>query len=427
MTKSSRRTVKRPTPPAISGDDAGWCVAAADRCVMCGLCLPHCPTYMLERHEADSPRGRISLIRALAAAKLAPDPALVGHLNGCLHCRRCEAVCPAQVPFGRLMDTARHLLHDARTPSLTRLPFWLDWLTRSRALRRFVRFKLYLYQVTGLRRLLRASRILKLLRLDALDAMLPAIDRTPLRSTPAQHTDSDKQVVLFTGCIAEIADRDTLTASQHLLEAAGFSVAIPARQRCCGALHQHAGNFAQAERLRRDSAAVFAAGTNTTAQTVVSCASGCGAQLQEHQTQLGIRHFDIHTLLVGSDETAHRLEFLPLDRTVAVHTPCTMETCLHGADAVTALLTRVPKLKLLPLPNNGCCGAAGAAMLTQTNSVRQLLAKTLQPVAAAAPEILLSSNIGCMMHLRQGIARRGLDIEVTHPAVLLQRQLKPGH
>ena len=403
-------------------DTAAWCIDASDHCVMCGMCLPHCPTYVLERNEADSPRGRISLIKAFAASRLAPDAVLVGHLEGCLQCRRCEAVCPARVPFGRLMDTAKHILFKTRVPVLAHVPHWLGWLTASRMLRRFLLTKLYLYQRSGLRRLLRVTGILKLFRLDRMDAMLPEIRVTSLTTRTGNEIASNKQVVLFTGCITEITDRSALAASKRLLEAAGFAVAVPARQTCCGALHQHAGDAARARQFIRRNTACFSKGTAGSApQTVISCASGCGAQLKEHEAALGIRHFDIHAFLKAQSGAP---DFEPLDKTVALHTPCTMDSCLGGADAVSEMLARIPRLKVTPLPG-GCCGAAGAYMLTQPHTAKRLLEHTLKPLVETGAEMLLSSNTGCAMYLRQGIARCGMNIETLHPAVLLNRQLRP--
>jgi glycolate oxidase iron-sulfur subunit len=86
-------------------------LAAADRCVMCGLCLPHCPTYQLHHSEAESPRGRIALMQALANGRLEMSEALTRHLDSCLVCRACEKMCPSKVEYGELIDTTRGLLH----------------------------------------------------------------------------------------------------------------------------------------------------------------------------------------------------------------------------------------------------------------------------------------------------------------------------
>src|SRR5690606_38610999 len=98
-------------------------VALADRCVQCGLCLPACPTYRLDRLEPESPRGRIALARGWALDLVAPDPAGEAHLDQCLGCRSCEAVCPAGVEYGALLVAARVRQRRRRTPGLR-----LRWL-----------------------------------------------------------------------------------------------------------------------------------------------------------------------------------------------------------------------------------------------------------------------------------------------------------
>src|SRR5881392_1297180 len=99
---------------------------ALDTCVHCGFCLQACPTFLATGDEADSPRGRIDLMRALEAGELAPDdPALRLHLDRCLGCRGCEPVCPSGVGFGRGMEAARALLATRRRPSaLARAALW---------------------------------------------------------------------------------------------------------------------------------------------------------------------------------------------------------------------------------------------------------------------------------------------------------------
>src|SRR5687768_3679950 len=82
-------------------------VALADRCVQCGLCLPACPTYAHSRLETESPRGRIALARAWAQGTIDATPTGDAHLDHCLGCRSCEAVCPAGVQYGELLVQAR--------------------------------------------------------------------------------------------------------------------------------------------------------------------------------------------------------------------------------------------------------------------------------------------------------------------------------
>ena len=92
-------------------------------CVHCGLCLPSCPTYLETGSEADSPRGRLVLMRKMHEGTLsASDPDVTRHLDLCLGCRACETACPSGVPYGRILETAREQINSAQVrPALT------DW------------------------------------------------------------------------------------------------------------------------------------------------------------------------------------------------------------------------------------------------------------------------------------------------------------
>src|SRR5947207_13633584 len=80
---------------------------ALETCIHCGLCLTACPTYRTLKIEPDSPRGRLYLMRGLAEGRISPSDPLVGHLDRCLDCRACETVCPAGVPYSRLLEATR--------------------------------------------------------------------------------------------------------------------------------------------------------------------------------------------------------------------------------------------------------------------------------------------------------------------------------
>src|ERR1041384_6711304 len=76
-------------------------------CIHCGLCLSSCPTYLETGDENDSPRGRIYLMRAVQDGRLALGKTAVTHIDRCLGCRACEAVCPSGVQYGNLLEHTR--------------------------------------------------------------------------------------------------------------------------------------------------------------------------------------------------------------------------------------------------------------------------------------------------------------------------------
>ena len=380
-----------------------------EQCVMCGLCLPHCPTYKIFQNEGDAPRGRILLIKALAKSSIIPDAQLVQHLGTCLGCRQCETVCPAKVPFLRIMDRARQHLTQT-VPELYK-PFMLPWqlkvFSKYRRVRLLFSFLLRVYHRSGLRYLLVNLSVLKCLRLERLDAMVPRI--FPSLKPSYRKTQNTKTIALFSGCAGEVFDTETLIASRNLLQSLGYHVSIPRQQNCCGALHQHHGDMASAQNLLHQNKQAFKQTSH-----VVSCASGCGIQLNEHAQYLGIKHDDIHQLLLKHSKELH---FAECNQAISLHTPCTMQS-----SAVDKLLQRVPGLHVKKLKANTCCGFAGANFFTQAKTAKQLMEPFIEELAMQETSILLTSNVGCMLHFRQSIARHGLNISVMHPSVFLAKQ-----
>lgn len=401
-----------------------------ERCVACGLCLPVCPTYRLTQDEAESPRGRIALVRALAQSNLPPSATLEQHLRHCLVCRACEKACPSHVPFGQIIDAARALVAMRRPTTYASTPVlkFLGWLISGPG-RLFRAGKLlYYYQRSGMQRLVRASGLLRLTRVDKLDALLPSlVAPKKLRSFYSAQGTQKSRVSLFIGCIAQIADLKTHEAAIQLLNALGYDVHIPVQQTCCGALHLHAGNVEPAKRLMYRNLEAFGNG----AETVLTTASGCGALLREYGMYLktspasafGARVMDISEFLSRADWS--RVSFRPFPRRIAVHDPCSLANTLRQEKAPYALLKMIPQAEIVPLPDNVlCCGGAGAYPLTQPKMAEQLRANKIQQLQSAKPYILVTSNIGCALHLAAGIRDAGLKIEVIHPIVLLARQVR---
>ena len=366
-------------------------LALADRCVQCGLCLPHCPTYRLDRSEPESPRGRIALVRAYADGTLQPNPTADAHLDHCLGCRRCEPVCPAGVQYGALLVETRHRQRDRRGAGLRQRG--VEWLTARPAL---------------LDRLLGVYRTLYPL----LPKLLPRPPRRVRIDTPRATTTAApaSSVALFRGCIAGRYDTATHAALARLCSAAGINLTVPTEQTCCGALHAHAGAHDDAKQLARRNRAAFAAGV-----TALSSATGCHESLADALDG----HAPVRDACAFLLQHADALRFRPAKIRVALHIPCTQRAVVRSDTALRALLARIPDLDLVELPDTGCCGAAGNYMFVQPERARALRQPLLDALAASGAILLLSANIGCRLHLGMGASapvRHPLDFLAEHLA-----------
>ena len=350
----------------------------------CGLCHPRCPTYDLHRCEAESPRGRIALVRGLAQGHLAATPALERHLSHCLGCRACEAACPSGVEYGRLLDAARaHLRLRPRTP----------------------RARLAVAVLGRYRR------------------------RRPYRS-PAGAGRPPPRVQLFTGCATGLLDRETRRAAVTLLERLGFAVELPAGQVCCGALFRHYGAPGRAAERAARNLAAFGDDPDT---PVLSLASGCGATLSEYAGLLpgpaaaafAARHRDLVGFLAALDWPGE-LRLRPLAGRLWVHEPCTLRNVLGGAGATYELLGRLPGADPRPLPGNDrCCGGAGLYPLLHPRIARSLRGAKARGLAGKDGDWLVTGNLGCALQLRRAARDAGVRLQILHPVALLARQLAP--
>jgi glycolate oxidase iron-sulfur subunit len=392
----------------------------ANRCVACGLCLPHCPTYAKTCDENESPRGRIALMRALASGQLELTRHLKAHLDLCLSCRACEQVCPSQVRYGRLYDATRAAIWQRTRTSL---------LTRG--------------LLAAVKQPSALASSAHWLRIPALAAAVAPFRHTPIggllanlppasaptswsRSYPAATPRGD--VALFLGCVTRAFDAETLRSAIRVLNALGYNVDVPAGQGCCGGLHLHAGDTETASQLRVRNTRAFAQhGTSP----IVSVASGCAASLREctepdgdsGAKQFAARVVDINAFLTRVEWPAD-LRLSPRRGRIAVHDPCTLSHVLRQESSVYRLLARIPEAEIVPLAQNRtCCGAAGSYFVSQPAMAESLRADKLQAIRDATPDVLASANIGCALFLAAGLRSRGHALEVVHPVTLLARQL----
>lgn len=386
----------------------------AARCVSCGLCLPHCPTYRKTLSEADSPRGRIVLMQGVLERRIPANERFLAHIDLCLACRACENVCPNNVEYGRLINEVRGVVEQSRRRSvLQRLGrrVLMDVVATRPAMMRLVGGALCAWQ----------AMIGKAGWLMRIGARLPTLRPQPVWTAvyPAMGKVRG-EVALFLGCVARVADVETLSASIFVLNRLGYTVHVPPRQGCCGAMHESLG---EPEKVRVFEVQNLLAFAGVNLEAVISTATGCGAALKSYPQDFSDRVRDISEFLdeAGGWEEAG---IAPLAEKVAVHEPCLMRNVLHCQDKPYDLLRRIPGATVVPLAGNDqCCGAAGTYFLTQPEMAASLLADKIEAVKASGARILATSNIGCAMHMAAGLKLAGIEIEVIHPIILLARQM----
>ena len=259
-------------------------------CVHCGLCLPQCPTYAELGREADSPRGRIYLMRALAEGRTEITAGIVEHLDLCLGCRACETACPSGVQYGHLIEGARAYVREnyerprrqqlitKAVESIFPYPNRLEVaLLPVRILRR-----------SGVMKLLHKSGLLKALKLEDQEQLLPPLPALQRRLNFPERFKArgEKQanVGLITGCVMQVMQSPINSATARVLCKAGCDVAAPKTQGCCGALHAHNGAIENAKEFARRNIEAFEKHEQEhgALDAIIINAAGCGAALKEY-------------------------------------------------------------------------------------------------------------------------------------------------
>jgi glycolate oxidase iron-sulfur subunit len=407
---------------AIPGTPLANASAGIDACVHCGFCLQACPTYLTLEDENDSPRGRIVLMRALVEGTLPmDDPDVRTHIDRCLGCRACETACPSGVPYGQLLEATRATL-TAKQPNPP-----------------IARAILYTFAHPALLSLaMLGGRIARALRLSSLLARLPGrfgfamamleATRAPVeRAAYRPRGDGSRgSATLLTGCVMEGLFTETNRATERTLAANDYDIVHTSGQRCCGALHAHAGDADAARALARHNIAAFEA---SGADHVVANAAGCGAMMKEYEHLFTDEPEWRHRAAAFSSRVRDVSELLAeagprpggaLDVTVTYDAPCHLLHAQRVANAPLRVLAAVRGLSLVPLAGSEhCCGSAGIYNLVEPDVSDTVLAPKLACIADTRAALVATGNPGCLMQIGAGLHQAGSRVRVVHPVDLL--------
>ena len=415
------------------------------QCMHCGLCLPTCPTYLETGNERNSPRGRISLMRAIADDALGPTRGFAEEMDYCLGCLACTTACPAGVDYATLFETARAEAEKSgarSTPTRSLIRFFTlgILLKRPWALRLAARM-LRFYEQSRLRPLVRKSGVFSILprrwgewerqaipiRSRFSDSLIAPVEK------PAGF--ARRRVAVLTGCIQDISFSDVNRATVDVLVANGCEVSTPRNQPCCGSLHAHNGDLESARELaRRQIDALDPANLDA----IISNSAGCGSHLKRYGHLLSddpayadraaawsLKVRDISEWLVDigfrkPDAPSHGAKSVA----VTYHEACHL---CHG-QKITAqpreILKAIPGYELRECPEaTMCCGSAGVYSLTQPETAAWLRDRKIAHLLSAGADIVATANPGCQLQIELGFRRSEAEApkapRVAHPVVLL--------
>ena len=388
-------------------------------CIHCGLCLSSCPTYLETGNENDSPRGRIYLMRAVQDGRLPLGDAAVHHLDLCLGCRACEAVCPSGVQYGELLEHTRDHIERHHRRSV-----WQTFLRRV-AIEQIFPFP---------ERLELALAPVRLIRRLGLERWLPKFARDALALVP--HNTGDEglpllapalsprrgRVGFISGCVMSVLFKRTNAASVALLNRAGYDVVTPPAQGCCGALHAHSGQLESARAAARRNIEVFA---SLDLDAIIINAAGCGSTLKEYGHLLRddpawaergkkfsalVR--DLTEWLTPDDVKSRIQASKPDNQTtspkVTYHDACHLAHPQRITKPPRELVKAVAGNDFVELPESDvCCGSAGSYNLTEPEMAERLQRRKVENILQTGATLVITTNPGCLLQIRAGLARAG--------------------
>lgn len=414
-----------------------------DTCVHCGFCLSTCPSYRVIGKEMDSPRGRIYLMDAINKGEAALSEATTQHFDSCLGCLACVTTCPSGVQYDKLIAATRPQVERNQPRTLpdriirTLIFNLFPYPNRLRPLLIF----LWLYQKSGLQKLVRATSFLEKLfpRLAAMESILPKITLKNLWQNypdliPAKG-EKRYRVGMILGCVQRLFFAPVNEATARVLTANGCEIVIPQNQGCCAALPAHQGQEEQAKALARHTIDCF---EGTEVDAIIINAAGCGHTLKEYGHILeddpeyrdkakafAAKVKDIQEFLIEVGVTAKLNPVAEEDLTIVYQDACHL---LHGQKISLQprqLLQKIPGVKLKePIDAALCCGSAGVYNMLQPGVADELGQQKVENLLNTGARLIASSNPGCSLQILKHLHLQGKDISLMHPMELLDASIR---
>ncbi len=407
-------------------------------CVQCGYCLPACPTYLSMGKETHSPRGRINLVKMAAEGKITYNE-LEGPIDLCLGCRACEVVCPTNVQYGKILESAKEVIQEEKKkqqPKRATLfqEFVFNNAIPNKKMLNTAGGAVALYQKTGLQKIARKTKALNILpeNLRSFEKILPNVEGPIKRKRRSEHYPPKLKpafrIGYFTGCIMDSMFSSINTQAIKLLQHVGCEVTVIKEQTCCGALQNHSGETDITKKLAKENINAF---ENYEFDYIVNSIGGCGAQLveydklfeddeewEERARLFSKKNVDISVILSQLNLTFDK----EINKVITYQPSCHMSNVQKRVNEPLNLLKSIPGINYMELPyKDMCCGSAGIYNIVNYEASMAILDDKMNYVEGVSPEVIVTTNPGCHLQMKVGVEKNGLSdkIEVIHLVEIL--------
>ncbi|MDQ0158131.1 (Fe-S)-binding protein [Alkalibacillus salilacus] len=398
-------------------------------CMKCGFCLPACPTYVETKNEMHSPRGRISIMKAVREGDIPFDDSVEEALDLCLGCRACEPACPAGVEYGSLLESARNVISREKNPTIKERAVKhtaFEHLFKDQWKMNSLVGSIRVYQRSGMKSIVDKLQLTRVLPeiLSELESVMPEIQK---RQYTAQSQNSSKRnfkVAFLSGCLMNTVFSKTNDSTILLMERLGCEVVEPKGQACCGALHGHSGELESAKENAKRNIDLF---LEEEVDFIVNNAGGCGAFLSEYDhllkddpnykelaEEFSNKIIDISSLLSKLDLFNYTLKTKNQEQYVLTYQDsCHLRNVNRVFEEPRDILKSVHGAEYVEMKDaDQCCGSAGVYNLVNDEMSMKILDRKMTHVEDTQAQIVITSNPGCLLQMKLGIKRAGLENEM---------------
>jgi len=354
---------------------------ALDRCTFCGSCKSRCPTYLAERTESRSARGRLRLVHALENGEIRGTAGVSRSLETCVHCGQCDAVCPAGLDIQERIFDGKTQLRGAAFISR----YWLRSVFSGSLMDAGARLLRMARGFSGPSEQIRRGL-----------GILPRPAATPFRKRqvlfrPAQ---TRGRVALFVGCSVNYLYPDIGEDLVDLLLHLGYEVVLRQGEVCCGAPLREIGHGEVFRQLALKNVETF---SKMRVEAVLSACPTCSVMLKHTYP----KHVDIPPSFTERIQDvnvflADRLNQPgDFENRVYYHDPCHLATGLSVREEPRFLLRKTGAELVNDGQESACCGFGGTFTLQNEELSGRIGNEELKRVKKQNPTHLVTACPGC--------------------------------